>query len=72
MRNRLRKFLERRQTDVKIPPLEREMHDHPNDKLFFVCMIVIASVSMLLYIGGSFVKAVRMAQQPQAVEQLRK
>lgn len=39
------------------------------EKLMFIIMIVLASVSMLLYIGGSFVNALRVSERPQAVEQ---
>ncbi|NHN92189.1 hypothetical protein [Acetobacter sicerae] len=39
------------------------------EKLMFIIMIVLASVSMLLYIGGSFVNALRVSEQPPTVEQ---
>ncbi|AQS85333.1 MAG: hypothetical protein ABF876_01025 [Acetobacter aceti] len=39
------------------------------EKLMFIIMIVLASLSMLLYIGGSFVNAIRMSEQPAPVEQ---
>ncbi|MCH4091297.1 hypothetical protein [Acetobacter sp.] len=39
------------------------------EKLMFILMIVLATLSMLIYIGGSFVNALRMSQQPSAVEQ---
>nr|WP_242010231.1 hypothetical protein [Acetobacter conturbans] len=54
---------------LKEPPVDHELNEHPADKLFFIVTIVLASLSMVIFIGGSFVKAIRMSEQPPAVEQ---
>ncbi|MFT8720002.1 hypothetical protein [Acetobacter sp.] len=54
---------------IKQPPIDEKLNEHRAEKVFMITMIVLASLSMLIFIGGSFVKAIRMSEQPPAVTQ---